>query len=164
VNENWKAVDGYVGLYEVSDLGRVRRVPRSRAYPAGRVLRPWMSSTGYPCVTLYRQGIGQKFKVHRLVALAFVAGSGPGLEVCHNDGDRLNAAASNLRWGTRSDNMRDAVRHGTQFNHFRDRTHCANGHPFDDANTLVTSEGRSCRTCRRDRVRAWRLRHRAELA
>lgn len=159
----WKPIVGYEDLYEVSDFGQVRRVPRSPAYPtARRILRPWMSTTGYPCVSLYRQGVKRAFKVHRLVAFAFLSGASPDLDACHNDGNRLHTNASNLRWDTRSENMRDTVRHGTQRNQFRDRDRCVNGHLFDDANTLLTSTGRQCRACRRTRVRAWRARQKAK--
>ncbi len=161
--ETWRPIADYEGIYEVSDLGQIRRIRRARGARVGQ-LRPWMSSTGYPCVTLYRDGVGRKFKVHRLVAIAFVPGASVDLDVCHTDGDRLNAKASNLRWDTRSANMLDAVAHGTQFNHFRDRDHCANGHEFTEQNTLQAADGRRCRTCRRDRVRAWRMRQKAVQA
>jgi len=155
----WRPVAGYEGLYEVSDHGAVRRVPRSRAHATERrELKPWITTTGYLCVSLYRSGIARKYKVHRLVAIAFLPSADLSLDVCHNNGDRLNAAVSNLRWDTRSGNMRDTIKHGTHRNQFRGRTSCANGHEFTKENTLIAVDGRKCRTCRRNRVRAWRAR------
>lgn len=85
-------------------------------------------------------------KVHRAVALAFLGEPPPGQEVRHKDGDPGNAELSNLEYGTRSENMRDAVRHGTH--HETAKTHCKRGHQFDEANTIVTHRQRICRTCR----------------
>lgn len=162
-DEMWLPVTGYEGLYEVSDHGRVRRIPRSQAYrETCRVLRPWLGTTGYLLVSLYRDGSARKHRVHRLVALAFMPDqAADGLEVCHGDGVRTNNTLTNLRWDTRSSNMRDMVTHGTQFNHFRNRTACANGHPFTESNTLNAKDGRRCRECRRLRVLAWRRRKKA---
>jgi hypothetical protein len=52
------------------------------------------------------------FHVHRLVLLAFVGPAPEGMECCHNDGNKANNALSNLRWDTRSANMKDRTRHG----------------------------------------------------
>lgn len=158
-NIEWRPVDGYDELYEVSNDGRVRRIPRSPAHKeTRRELKPWFNDAGYPCVSLWRDGVDRKFRVHRLVAIAFIPNPEGHAVVCHNDGDSTNAAASNLRWDTQTENLRDTVRHGTHRNQFRDRDECANGHPFNDENTLYTKEGRRCRVCRRLRVQAWRAR------
>lgn len=155
----WKPIPDYLGIYEVSDSGQVRRIPGSPAYPAGnRALKPWINDGGYQTVSLYKDGRSRKWTVHRLIAFAFHGNPDPGQEACHGDGDQLNNTATNIRWGTRSENMRDMVNHGNQFNQFRDRTHCANGHQFTTENTLLKADGRRCRTCRRNRVRAWRER------
>jgi hypothetical protein len=70
--------------------------------------------------------------------------------VRHLDGDMLNNWAANLRYGTRSENVFDAVAHGTQRE--ARKTHCPRGHPYDAANTAFkTTGGRVCRQCKRDR-------------
>ena len=51
-------------------------------------------------------------KAHRLVLLAFVGPCPEGMEACHNDGNPANNVLSNLRWGTRQENMDDIKRHG----------------------------------------------------
>lgn len=117
--EHWKAVPGYEGLYEVSDLGRVRSLDRvvpvrlksgltERRLP-GVDLRPGTDSAGYQSVVL---GKNKSFRVHWLVLLAFVGPCPDGFHRLHNDGDRANNALSNLRYGSRSDNVRDMFTHG----------------------------------------------------
>jgi hypothetical protein len=152
VEERWAPVRGYEGRYEISDRGRVRGLRY------GRLLRPARNSSGYPQVSLHGgDGSQRGIPVHRLVAIAFVEGEAPGLEVCHGDGDKLNPRAENLRWDTRSANMHDRVRHGTH--QMTRRTHCIHGHPFADENTYRTIDGRRiCKTCRTENKRAYRAR------
>jgi hypothetical protein len=113
--ENWKPIIGYEG-YEISSHGRARSVDRlgvDGRRLKGKMLSPGLGSDGYYTVTLYKDGKGKTFLVHRLVAGAFVEGYAPGLEVCHNDGDRSNNHYTNLRWDTRAGNCADRVKHGT---------------------------------------------------
>ena len=132
----WSPIPTFPG-YWASDDGRVRSTRGE--------LVPWTSS-GYLTVGLRRDGSTIKVHVHRLILMAFTGLPEPGLDGCHIDGDRLNNAASNLYWGTRSQNIRDQVRHG-RHNNAR-KTHCPQGHPYSDENTYVLSGGRrQCKTC-----------------
>jgi len=80
----------------------------------GKTLKLVKHREGYRCVTLYRNdGKPTKVLVHHLVLEAFVGPRPPGKEGCHWDNNRANNYIENLRWGTRSDNMQDSVRHGT---------------------------------------------------
>ena len=86
-----------------------------RTYP-GRVLKTKARESGqdkYLIVTLSHQGEEQQKKVHRLVLEAFKGPCPPGMEGCHNDGNRYNNSPDNLRWGTRKSNNQDKYRHGT---------------------------------------------------
>lgn len=105
MGEHWKSVPGFEGRYEVSSEGRVRSLLRG-----GRVLRAGIASHGYPMVVL---GRGNPRTIHSLVAEAFLGPRPAGQEVRHKDGNRKNASAGNLCYGTRSENIRDAVAHGT---------------------------------------------------
>jgi hypothetical protein len=100
--------------YEVSENGAVRN------RKTGRLLKPWHAGAGYLYVAL---GDRVKTGVHRLVALAFL-GPPPSLkhEVAHNDGNRRNNCATNLRWATHAENMADMRKHGTTYAHWRGRT------------------------------------------
>lgn len=84
--------------------------------------------------------------------LAFVGPCPDGMEVCHNDGNPENNRVENLRYGTRSDNMRDKRKHGTCYN--SNKTRCKQGHPLSGENVYVPPNQptwRQCRAC----FRAW---------
>jgi hypothetical protein len=142
-SEIWLPVVDYEDVYRVSSLGRIYSVPRPRT--KGGLLAVKIGKRGYPAVTLVREGRQVTREVHLLVAAAFLGPRPPGTEVRHDDGNSLNPNASNLLYGTRSENNRDAVRHGT---HPKTRkTHCPQGHPYDDANTMLYRGHRYCRAC-----------------
>jgi hypothetical protein len=119
--EQWRPVVGFEGRYEVSDAGRVRSLPRLIRQKArsgteytlrksGRLLRSGVASNGYPTVAL---GRGNTRTLHSLVTEAFIGPRPSGQEVRHLDGDRKNPRLSNLTYGTRTENILDAVAHGT---------------------------------------------------
>jgi hypothetical protein len=147
--EEWRPVPGFPA-YRVSSLGRIS----STKYGTERLLRRPPDCNGYRRVTLYGDAGRSKRSVHRVVAEAF---HGPcpvaGYEVRHLNGDSLDCRAVNLRWGSRAENVRDAVEHGTH--QWAKQTHCKNGHPFDEANTIRNPSQRVCRICKRARQRAW---------
>lgn len=145
--ERWVPVAGYEDVYEISDRGRVRRaVDGPRGAKAGHVLSPGVSSTGHAHVALFRDGRKRQIGVHRLVAIAFLGAPRPGQLVCHNDGNPLNNALSNLRWDSQAGNIRDSVLHGTHRN--TRKTECLRGHPLSGPNLYQRANGRrECRTC-----------------
>lgn len=151
--EIWRPVVGFEGAYEVSDQGRVRSVQRTDGIGRrvnARVLRPGVATNGYPLVSLWREGRGSSQFVHHLVAAAFIGPRPPGMDICHEDGNRLNHVASNLRYDTRAANLADARRHGT-LPGLR-KTHCPRGHRLAEPN-LVPSvlPMRNCLSCARER-------------
>ena len=97
--ENWVDVANYEGIYEISDLGNIRRKG------SGKYLKP--DSRQYPSVDLCKDGKHKRHAVHRLVALHFVPNPSPKyrLEVNHIDGDTKNNAADNLEWVSQYQNM-----------------------------------------------------------
>lgn len=116
--ERWLSapVPGFEDLYEVSDLGRVRSLPRKTAsgLRGGRVLGFHVGNTGYPAVMLYRNNKPVRKHVHSLVLGAFVGPCPPGHEALHGPAGPLVAALRNLAWGTREKNQGpDKVRDGT---------------------------------------------------
>lgn len=118
-SEQWRAVVGYEGMYEVSDQGRVRSVDRvvqqtgrkSRFFP-GVLLSQMGDRKRYKWVNLRRDGGHKVGKVHRMVAEAFIGPPLPGQVLCHKDGDVQNNCVANLRWGTAQSNSDDMVRMG----------------------------------------------------
>jgi hypothetical protein len=107
--ERWLWVPGFEDHYQVSDFGRVR----SFKAKASRLLKPGISSNGYPLVVLCGHGKPASKRVHALVMLAFCGRTPEGKEICHNDGDKTNNMLTNLRFGTRSENLLDSYKHGS---------------------------------------------------
>lgn len=160
LSEEWRTVPGHDGLYEVSDLGNVRSLPRKtrgkdgvqRAF-TGKVLLPRVQKSGHVKVVLYRGDTKRSVFVHRLVAEAFIGPSGG--RICRhlNDVPDDNRPA-NLAWGTYSDNTHDRVRNGNDPN--ARKTHCPQGHPYDRKNTFYGNHGeRRCKACHRSRNLSW---------
>lgn len=121
--ETWKPVAGYEGLYEVSDLGRIRSCARITAkswngtssyeYHQRELILRASERAGYLSVTLYRDARKVRVSVHVVVANAFIGEIANGMFVCHCDGDRFNNRASNLRIDTPAGNSADMELHGT---------------------------------------------------
>ncbi len=110
--EIWKPVVGFEGIYEVSNMGRVKRVAAGRATRPGRMLKPFDNS-GYRMVDLHDNGRRRSVLVHHLVLEAFVGPRPDGMEGCHNNGNPTDNHLENLRWDTALNNMKDKDRHGT---------------------------------------------------
>lgn len=165
--EEWRAIPGYEGSYEVSGLGRVRSLDRwitcrdgSRRFFRGGMLRSHPHPyTGHLLIKLRIDGEVSHCRVHVLMMLAFVGPRPDGMEVCHNNGVPDDNRLANLRYGSNRENRLDSVLHGTH--NMTRKTHCLSGHPFDEANTIRRTDGaRDCRICRRERTRASRARRR----
>lgn len=165
--ELFRPVPGYVGYYEVSDQGSVRSVTRvvTNRLSGGRTSlrtlrgrpRPAWRGPGddeYLRISLHRDGESRTFSVHQLVASAFLGERPPDKpEIRHLDGNPMNNTASNLAYGTLSENRKDTIRHGRDRN--RNKTHCPARHEYTDENTAITKLGaRQCRTCHRLRQAA----------
>lgn len=117
--EEWRAVPGYEGWYEVSDLGRVRSVDRivdhekdGSARRRTHILKPAPNTSGYPIVVLCKNSVNWTVPVHRLVSLAFLNDGSDGLEINHIDGNKRNNRLCNLQRVTRSENLKHAYRMG----------------------------------------------------
>lgn len=111
--EYWRPVVGYEGLYEVSNLGRIKSFDTYRKGPngsiriyKGRILKPFINGRGYLQVTLSKNGTHKKFQVHRLVALHFLPNPSNLPEVNHKDENKLNNSVDNLEWCDRLYNVR----------------------------------------------------------
>lgn len=144
-------VVGYEGIYEVSDLGGVRALPRTDAQGCKRRLRVFspspMDAWGHLGVKLRREGVVRSFYVHRLVLEAFVGPCPSGMEGCHWNDVADDNRLPNLRWATKSANRFDCVRNGADRN--ARKTHCWRGHPFGPENTRLYNGRRHCRECQR---------------
>ena len=105
--EEWKEVDGTSGLLEVSNEGRVRSHMRD-----GRILKQQLDKKGYCRVSVTVKREKLHYKVHRLVASAFVPNPEELPQVNHIDGNKQNNRADNLEWVTNIQNAQHALRNG----------------------------------------------------
>lgn len=99
VEEIWKPIDGYDGLYEISNRGQV-----CSAYGKGKILKPMLSNSGYERVDLFKNKKRKQFSIHRLVAEAFVKNPTDKPFVNHKDENKTNNRAENLEWVTHKEN------------------------------------------------------------
>lgn len=95
-------------------MGRVSRLGRGRMSGNRYVMAGWVSDKGYNKVMLRGSGRNRQALVSNLVALAFLGDRPEGMDVLHDDGNSTNDRLSNLRYGTKVQNMADKLRHGTQ--------------------------------------------------
>ena len=102
---NWKAFPE-IPEYEVSEIGEVRN-------KNGKVLKPWVSNSGYLQVTLYSGLKKSKFRlIHRLVALTYLSNPDGLSQVNHKDGNKLNNHVDNLEWCSPMQNTRHSIEIG----------------------------------------------------
>jgi len=103
--EVWKDIEGYKGLYQVSDLGRVKSLKQEK----DRILKPWKSTGGYLVVELNQK----KVKIHRLVAITFLNKIFNKEYVNHINGISSDNRVQNLEWCTSSENRIHSFKIGT---------------------------------------------------
>ena len=105
MREEWRPVIGYEGLYEVSNMGRVKSLKRTvwdnrgyyRTVPE-RILKPVDKGMGYLYVLLWKDGKGKNCRINRLVAIAFIPNPYNLPEVNHIDQNKENNCVSNLEF------------------------------------------------------------------
>ncbi len=119
MEEIWKDIEGYEGLYQVSNLGRVKSLGRSFIGKSGRqylvvekLRKVSYADNGYLVVGLYRNSRGKTFYVHRLVSSAFLLNSENKGTVNHINGQKDDNRAENLEWATQAENIKHAIDNG----------------------------------------------------
>ena len=100
MNEEWRDIKEYEGLYQVSNLGRVRSLNCRGHKGCIGILTPRLDGKGYEMVALYKEGKARNTKVHRLVAQAFIPNPNNYPQVNHKDEDKTNNNVDNLEWCT----------------------------------------------------------------
>jgi len=116
--EIWKDVVGYDGIYEVSDLGRIKSLSRYRGNGNGgyimpdKIRRQSLDSDGYLLVSLYIKGVSQKLKAHRITSQAFIPNPENKPEVNHKKGIKTDNRVSELEWNTEPENKKHALETG----------------------------------------------------
>lgn len=109
MEEIWKDIEGYEGLYKVSNLGRIKSF-----YHGGKIMKPDVSNHGHLRVKLSKSGKLKRYLVHRLVARAFIPNSENKPQINHIDADPTNNSVDNLEWSTQSENIKHAYKIGNK--------------------------------------------------
>lgn len=123
--EIWKDIKDYEGLYQVSNLGRVRSIPRRGTCKTLHILKPGKNHKNYLQVRLTKNSKGKTFVIHRLVAKSFILNPNDYPQVNHIDGNKLNNCVDNLEWCTNEYNMKEACRLGLRDNIYKKgKEHC----------------------------------------
>lgn len=170
--EEWRDIPGYEGCYQVSNGGLIRsldRYDRMGRLKRGRVLAFSRSHNGgYLTLTLKVDGRRKTWTAHRLVALAFLDPPKVGqTDVCHGNAIKTDNRVENLRWGTRSENLKEHAESGRYKNQNTKKTHWLRGHEFNESNTYWVkpslarkrvNPSRVCKTCAKARMEGYRAR------
>lgn len=122
--EMWKDIEGYEGLYQISNFGNVKSYPKTwlcggannaplnEFKHSGKILKQSLRSNGYFHVCLYNCNGYKQLSIHRLVCISFIKNTDNKPCVNHIDGNKQNNNVCNLEWVTRSENQRHAVKLG----------------------------------------------------
>ena len=112
MKEIWKPIQGFEGLYEVSNLGRIKSI----IFKKHKIMKPQLNNCGYAIAHLRKNNRLYQLLVHRLVAFAFVKNTNPEkyIEVNHIDECKTNNAAANLQWCTHAYNINYGTRGARQ--------------------------------------------------
>ena len=125
MREIWKDVKGYEGLYQVSNLGRVRSLDRtvnsgiknnSNVLFKGRILKQYQKRNGYLQVTFTVNSKRKYVGVHRLVAETFIPNPDNKSQVNHIDENKTNNNVYNLEWCTPKENCNFGTRNSKIYN------------------------------------------------
>lgn len=125
IKEIWKDIDEFKGLYQISNYGRVKSLPkkikmRNQYTEKEMVLKPQKNRNGYYCVNLVDGKKTNKLcTIHRLVANAFIPNNENKPQVNHIDGDKSNNRVSNLEWCTAKENNEHAIKTGLKQDSYR---------------------------------------------
>ena len=107
VNEIWKDINGYEGLYQISNFGNVKSLPRQGA--KGKILKPSKINIGYLRVGLNKNGKCKRYLIHRLVAEAFLPNPDNKPCIDHINANKTDNRICNLQWVTHKENMNNPL-------------------------------------------------------
>lgn len=122
--EIWKALKDYEGLYEVSNMGRLRRYN-------GKILKPFRTRNGYIHAVVVKDGVKKQLLMHRAVAIAFIKKPKGKDIVNHINNNPSDNRAENLEWCTQSENIKYSYDQGRGNNVARKKIVCVDtGHEY----------------------------------
>lgn len=152
--EQWKAIQGWEEIYEISNYGNVRSIDRYINYPdghkqfvKGKQLFLNTVNSGYQQVTLYKKSKPHKYYVHQLVAQAFVSNPNHHSEIHHKDYNKQNNHADNLMWITHLDNIIDLQNHKNPQTGYKDSHNRFKSHKCADCGKIIRYKSTWCKQC-----------------
>ncbi len=110
MKEVWKSIEGYEGMYEISNLGRIKSFKADKQN--GKILKLKNSTSGYSKCALFKDNHPTTFTIHKLVAQAFIPNTDNKSQINHIDGNKENNRVDNLEWCTPKENMKHASKTG----------------------------------------------------
>ena len=110
MNEEWRDIEGYEGLYQVSNLGRVKSLNYRGCKGNTSILKPRLTKKGYETINLCKDGKVKNVKIHRLVARTFIPNPNNYSQVNHKDENKTNNNVKNLEWCTNKYNLNYGTR------------------------------------------------------
>jgi hypothetical protein len=111
MEEIWKDVKGFEGLYQVSNIGNVKRFI-GKIIPKERLIGRIVDRDGYSRRTLCKNGLSKQMTEHRIVAIAFIKNPKNKETINHINGIKSDNRVENLEWNTHKENQEHAVRTG----------------------------------------------------
>lgn len=105
MEEVWKDIEGYEGLYEISNKGNVKSLVNNNGVAREKILKPFIDSYGYEKVRLCKNKTSKIYFVHRLVAQAFIENPNNYPCINHKDECKTNNVVTNLEWCTHKYNL-----------------------------------------------------------
>lgn len=152
--EIWKDIVEYEGHYQVSNLGRVRRLKGVIYYEATARANPFYKKVNsrilstvyspYACVSLCKSGVSKNKNIHSLVAIAFLPNPENKPQVNHIDGNKRNCCVDNLEWCTSAENFAHAIKIGLH------KKYPHTGHAHSDKTKKLFSQQRKGRAVSED--------------
>lgn len=123
MEEIWKDIPNYEGIYQASTLGNIRSLGFTHEinnqwgstcirHKKGRVLKQHINTAGYYSVQLCKDGMTKRMMTHRLIAITFLLNPENKREVNHKDSNRLNNNLNNLEWVTSKENTNHYIKLG----------------------------------------------------
>lgn len=123
MKEIWKDIKRYKGLYQISNLGRVKVLQRTVCVKGKKpfvkseeILNGYIEKNGYLVFALYKNKVRKIFKAHRLIAIHFIPNPDKKKDINHINGNKKDNTISNLEWCTCAENARHAFDTGLRIN------------------------------------------------
>lgn len=139
MGEEWRDIECFEGLYQVSDLGRVK----SFHGKTPRILKQATTPNGYRIVCLMKDGIKTMVTIHRLVAEAFIPNMDNKPDINHMNGNKTDNRVSNLEWATRAENVLHAYETGLRNPPNQKAVECSNGVIYESQSEAARDLGLS---------------------